>query len=217
MKDRSNNDQSHSKRFPHLINRIFVPITISTALFFSAASAQDTAGIDSLMALCIPISATGESVRAALPEAGWRVLGKPRAAEPVANLIASQMWHLAADSSPQKRLDLTGDYTNGVYASLGTAFLGLVFTRGDDVAMVLADGDSLSCIWAGPKSDALLARIEAIGGLPEAEGTVIGAKTQTVEAGGTDYSRIETYAFIARTDRAGPLPYAARLDRFPTQ
>jgi len=183
----------------------------------SLGSAQDSAGINTLMDLCIPISADGASARDGLRNAGWKELAKPEAAAPLANLIASQMWHLAADSSSERRLELTVDYTDGFYASLGNAMLGPIFTLEDQVAMVLEADGSLSCMWAGPKDDALLARIDAIGGFPAADGTVTAAKTQIVEFGSADYSRNETYAFIDSSDRAGQLPYAARLDRSPVQ
>lgn len=194
-----------------------IHLAVLCCAFANSSSAQEVSGIDTLMDLCIPISANGESVRQGLRDAGWAELNKPEAAAPLANLIASQMWHLEAGSPPQQRLDLTQDYTNGFYASLGNAMLGPIFTLGDQVAMVLAADDSISCMWAGPEDAALLAHIDAIGGFPAAEGTVTGAKTQTVEYGSADYSRIETYAYIDSADRVGPLPYAARLDRSPVQ
>ncbi len=186
-------------------------------LLAAPAAAQDAAGIDTLMELCIPLSATGASVRAALPDAGWRELGKSDAAAPLANLVASQMWFMESGVPAERQRALTQDYADAFYASLGNATLGPVFVRGDEVAMVLAVDDNISCIWAGPGDAALTARIEAIGGFPAADGTVTGARTQLVEAGGADYRRIETYARIDAADRTGPLPYAARLDRSPVE
>lgn len=200
-----------------MTRRLFISLSISTSLFVSAVNAQEIAGLDALMEICTPISATGESARAGLRDAGWQELSKPDAARPLANLIASQMWHLEAGASAQKRLDLTSDYINGFYASLGSPLIGPIFAHGDQVALVLADGDNLSCMWAGSESEALRARIDAIGGLPDIEGTVTGAKTQTVEVGEALYSRIESYAYITPADRNGPLPFAARLDRSPAQ
>ncbi|WP_166417048.1 hypothetical protein [Cochlodiniinecator piscidefendens] len=190
---------------------------ILCSIFTLPVSAQDVAGIDSLMDLCIPISATGASIRAGLPEAGWTKIDKVDAAEPLRNLVASQMWFLESASTPQQRLSLTSDYVNAFYASLGNSTLGPIFTFDDQVAMVLADDANISCIWAGPEDDALTDRINAVGDFPAADGTVTAARTQTVEAGGSDYTRIETYAFIAADERAGPLPFAARLDRSPVQ
>jgi len=181
------------------------------------AAAQDLSGIDMLMELCAPIAATGASVRAGLRDAGWTELAKPDAGAAVANLVASQMWHMESGVSSEQQLALTKDYTDGFFASLGNDMLGPIYVLGDEVAMVLAAEASVSCIWAGPDSDALKARIEAVGGFPAADGTVTGAKTQVVEAGGTEYRRIETYAYIEASDRAGPLPFAARLDRSPVQ
>lgn len=181
------------------------------------AAAQDAAGIDMLMELCTPIAASGASVRAGLRDAGWAELAKPDAGAAVANLVASQMWHMESGASTEQQLALTKDYTDAFYASLGNDMLGPIYALGDEVAMVLADGGNLSCIWAGPDSDALAARIAAVGGFPAADGTVTGAKTQIVEVAGTDYRRIETYAFIEASDRAGPLPFAARMDRSPAQ
>ena len=195
--------------------RLFLSVAVFGAIT-SAATAQDTAGINSLMDLCIPISATGASVRSGLRDAGWLEMNKPDAAPALANLIASQMWHLESGSTPQQRFDLTKSYTDAFYASLGNATLGPVYTFGEQVAMVLADGENISCIWAGPEDSDLLARIETIGSFPAVDGTVTAAKNQTVEVGGANYSRNESYAYIASSDRAGPLPYAARLDRSPT-
>ena len=190
------------------------------AVFCSLASsgfAQESAGINTLMDLCIPITADGESARAGLRRAGWTELSKPEAAAPLANLIASHMWHLAANAPSQGRIDLTDDYTDAFFASLGNAMLGPIFTLEDQVVMVLEADGNLSCMWAGSENDALLARIQEIGGFPAADGSVTAAKTQIVEFDSADYKRIETYAYIESTDRVGPLPYAARLDRSPVQ
>lgn len=199
-----------------MLRHILVPAALCGALA-APATAQDAAGIDTLMDLCIPISATGTSVRAGLRDAGWAELGKPDAAAPLGHLVASQMWFMEADGSPERRLALAQDYSDAFYASLGNDMLGPVYVLGDEVAMVLVSDDNISCIWAGPEDAAVKARIDAVGSFPAAEGTVTAARTQLVEAGGSDYRRIETYAFIDETERAGPLPYAARLDRSPVQ
>lgn len=195
------------------------PLLAAFAICATATSvaAQDGGqdGIDLLMQLCIPIPATGDSVRAGLRDAGWAELKKAEAAEPLANLVASQMWHLEAHSLPDERVSKTRDYTDAFFASLGNEMLGNVFSIGDQVALVLASGENISCVWAGPESPTLKRRIEAVGGFPKAEGTVTAALSQRVDYGPTGYRRIESYAFIEPVDRAGPLPYAARLDRSP--
>lgn len=194
-------------------NAILLASVCSTIAF--PAAARDAAGIDLLMELCTPIAATGESLRTGLNDAGWTMLEKADAGQAIASLVASQMWFMESAASTEQQLALTRDYIDAFYASYGSDFIGPVFTMGDQVAMVLASDDNISCIWAGPEDPALMARIDAVGGFPDAEGTVTAARTQVVEVGGRDHRRNETYAFIAASDRAGPLPYAARLDRSP--
>ena len=190
--------------------------SVCGALAFPA-SANDAAGIDVLMELCTPIAATGESLRAGLNDAGWTMLEKADAGQAIASLVASQMWFMESTASIDQQLALTKEYVDAFYASYGSDFIGPIFTMGEQVAMVLASDGNISCIWAGPEDPALMARIDAVGGFPDAEGTVTAARTQLVEVGGLDHRRVETYAFIEASDRGGPLPYAARLDRSPVQ
>ncbi|SFR47012.1 hypothetical protein SAMN04488005_2316 [Yoonia tamlensis] len=182
--------------------------------------AQAEAGIDTMMSLCIPISATGTSIRAGLTESGWTAQTPQSGLQARRDLIGSQMWSFFSDATPSQRLELVDDVVIAVGASMVDPNFAEIYTHEGEVVLILSQGPNISCLWVGPEDEAFDARVAAIGGFPMGvpeSTTTTAALTQTVEAGGSDWTRIENYARIDASDRTGPYPAAARLDRSPAQ
>lgn len=195
-----------------------LPILIGC--FAHPALAQDKAGIDTLMSLCTPISATGTSIRTGLAEAGWTAQTRQSGLQARRDLVGSQLWSFFADATPSQRLERVEDVVIAIGASMGDASFAELYTQEGEVVLILSQDPNISCLWVGPEDEAFAARVEAIGGFPvraNESTTTTAGRTQTVEAGGRDWTRIETYARIDESDRAGPYAAAARLDRSPVQ
>ena len=183
------------------------------------ALAQDSAGVDDMMAACAPISASSGSIRADLVGAGWSAETLQSGAQTLRDLLGSHMWSFAGGAPVADQLASIDQYYVAFVASLNDPAFGQIYARADGAIVVLSQGTNLSCFWAGEESDVFAERVAAVGGFPQAEDSDVttAALTQTVEFGASDWTRIESYAILTEEGRVGPYPAAARLDRSPVQ
>lgn len=194
-----------------------VALTVATPVL---ALAQDDAGLSSLMAACSPIAATGESIRADLSDAGWSAETVQSGIADMLDLIGSHMWSFMADAPVDAQLGAVNDVAVALRASLADPVFGEIYTRPGEVVVLLTQGVNISCFWAGGEGDIFAARVADVGGFPTPDApsaVTTASRIQTVEAGGQDWTRIESYAVLTEDGRAGPYPAAARLDRSPVQ
>ena len=172
-----------------------------------------------LMTACTPIGATGPDVRDTLIERGWISVEPDERLDRVRGLSGALLWFfypMLLDEERIENLDLVIDGLGRAADAETASLLGL----GDEVALILWNGDNLSCIWAGPQTEAVDRLASHIGGFPPSEGVTTAALSQTVEAGGRDWARRMS---VARTPVADlpadvadfAITDAARLDRSP--
>lgn len=195
-------------------------VLLLALLAANPSAAQNASGVDEIISLCHPISATGDSIRAGLRDAGWTAETRQSGAQAARDLVGSQMWSFTNDMTTDAQLAAVDELVFALNASLVDPAFGEIYTKPDEVVLLLTQGVNLSCLWVGNESDAFSARVAAIGGFPnvqEPSSVTTAGRNQTVEAGGADWIRLERYAILADNGRAGPYAAAARLDRSPAQ
>lgn len=189
-----------------------------------ACQAQETtvtppAEVAALMAACTPVTAAGPEIRDTLIERGWAPFADEDNLAAVQELSAAFLWSYYPYLLDEERVENFDVVVEGVGAAAQgetAALLGL----GDQVALILWNGENLSCMWAGPQSEDVDTLAAQLGGFIESDGVTTRAIDQTVEAGGREWARRMA---VARTpvadlpeevaDRA--VTDAARLDRAP--
>lgn len=175
--------------------------------------------VSALMAACTPTDAAGEDVVAGLRSRGWAEPDPSSQRAALMTLTAAHLWSFLPDRSAEMRPDLLDQMTDAVARALegDAAFL----TSGSELALILWDADSLSCLWAGPETDTVDTLAVQLGGpLPESTSTATRALNQRVEVGGRLWRR---QMAVARTPAeelpggvaAASVTDAARLDRSP--
>gem|GEM_PF-3886558 len=178
------------------------------------------AEVAALMSACTPIGTTGPDIRDTLIERGWVSFEPDDKLEGLQVLSAAILWSILPDSLPAERIANFDAATDAVSRAADGETASLL-RYGDQIAMLLWNGDNLSCVWAGPQSEAVDTLAVQVGGFPESDGVTTAALNQTVEAGGRDWARrmslgrtpvAELPAQVA--DRA--VTDAARLDRSPS-
>lgn len=181
-----------------------------------ACSEQET-GPAGLMEACAPIDATGESIGAALKDTGWE-METPSRGSALRDLVGSQMWSFAEGEPVEAQISGVDDLVFALKASLRDPVFGTLYARPDEVAVVLSQGENLTCLWVGGDSKTFHTRVKEVGGFPTIDtGSAVttASRTQMVEANGRNWTRIERYAQLTEKGREGPYPMAARLDRSP--
>jgi hypothetical protein len=200
---------------------------VAAAAFFlvpMTSCAQDItitppAEVAAFMAACTPVNAQGPDIRDAMMDRGWASFSPEDRLAGVQNLSAALLWSYypyLLDSERVENFGLVVDGVGGAADGETAALLGF----GEQIALILWNGDSLSCLWAGPQSEALDTLAVQLGGFIESDGVTTRAIDQTVEADGREWARRMA---VARTpvadlpaevaDRA--VTDAARLDRSP--
>lgn len=175
--------------------------------------------VSAFMAACTPVTAAGPDIRDMMTERGWSAFEDEDRLAAVQGLSAAFLWSYypyLLDSERVENFDVVVDGVGGAAAGETAALLGL----GDQIALILWNGENLSCMWAGPQSEAVDTLATQLGGFIESDGVTTRAIDQTVEAGGREWARRMA---VARTpvadlpeevaDRA--VTDAARLDRAP--
>jgi hypothetical protein len=197
-----------------MLRSVLLALSIVAA---QSAAAQDALGVGDVMAACTPTGASGPSIRAELTAAGWTAQTPQNGRQDLRDLLGSHVWGIASDTPLEDQPALIDLYVPAFVASLNDPEFGQIYTRQGAVAVILSQGVNLSCFWAGPESATFAAQVESIGGFPQAQDSSVtsATRTQTVEAGGQDWTRIESYATLTQDGRIGPDPAAARLDRSP--
>jgi hypothetical protein len=176
--------------------------------------------VSALMSACTPISAMGPDVRDTLMERGWAEFSPEERLEGVQALSAALLWSILPNSAQSERIERFDAVTDAVQRAADGETASLL-QFGDQIAMLLWNGDNLSCVWAGPQTEAVDTLAVQIGGFPESDGVMTAALNQTVEAGGRDWARRMSLARTPVADLpaqvAGQaITDAARLDRSPS-
>lgn len=177
------------------------------------------AEVAAFMAACTPVNAEGPGIRDTMVDRGWAPFAPEDRLAGVQGLGAALLWSYYPYLLDSERVENFGLVVDGVGAAADgetAALLGF----DDQVALILWNGDNLSCLWAGPQSEALDRLATQLGGFIESDGVTTRAIDQTVEAGGREWARRMA---VARTPVADlPLEVAgravtdaARLDRSP--
>ena len=208
---------------PHRRGRTILHLAFVCAVPLGLAGpalAQDASGATTVMNACRPIAATGATIRADLTGAGWMAVTPGNGAGDLRDLVGSHMWSFTDSAPAADQFGLVNDYVVALTASLNNPEFGQIYTRDGQVSVVLNQGENISCFWPGSDDAAFLAQVGTIGGFPgpaDAAPPVTARIDQTVEAGGRDWRRVESYARLSEDTRAGPYPAAATLGRSPFQ
>ncbi|MCW1932676.1 hypothetical protein [Pararhodobacter zhoushanensis] len=175
--------------------------------------------VSALMADCTPTTAQGAEIVAGLRARGWVDPDTAERRATLTTLAAAHLWSFLPDRTPEAQIELLGPLTDAVERALDGG--GALLTKGDERALILWDGDSLSCLWAGPQTQAVDTLAVQLGGpLPASEGSTTRAINQRLEAGGRNWQRRMA---VGRTPVTALPPVAvaqaitdaARLDRSP--
>ena len=189
------------------------------ALLAMPAHAQEGGSAASLISACAPIAATGGSIRADLTATGWDALPVANADFAIRAVVAAHIWGFAPEATSDDYPGLITQYVPAFRASLNDPVFGQVYTQDGAAAIVLSQGENISCFWAGSVTEDFTAQVATIGALPgdPAAEKRTASRNQTVEAGGRDWTRIESYAILQGAAQSGPYGASARLDRSPMQ
>ena len=196
-----------------------IALVLTSGLGLSA-HAQDASGVGTVMAACQPIMADGATIRTDLSSAGWVTQDTQSGAGDLRDLVGSQMWAFMNTAPSSDHLSEVDAFVSALTASLNDLEFGQIYTHDGQVAVVLSQGENISCFWIGPDDDIFRNQVETIGGFPgpaDGPSPVTARKDQTVEFAGRDWRRVESYASLSEETRAGPYPAAALLGRSPAQ
>jgi len=175
--------------------------------------------VSALMAACTPTDAQADAVISGLRERGW---SEPEASDQRAALISltgAHLWSFLPGRSAEEQHDALAGLTDRVAGALPAN--GTLLTLGEEKALILWNGEGLSCLWAGPETSTIDTLAVQLGGpLPESTGATTRAINQRVEAGGRMWRRQmavgRTPATVLPPALAGAaITDAARLDRWP--
>ncbi|SNS74544.1 hypothetical protein [Antarctobacter heliothermus] len=175
--------------------------------------------VSALMAACTPTTAQGAAIRDGLVARGWAEVPEDKRRAALAAFSAAHMWsflpnYLSADrvANFEPLTDAVESAANGADA----AFL----ASGDQYALILWNGDNLSCIWAGQQSDSIDTLAVQLGGFPHSDRVTTRAIDQRLEEQGRSWTRRMSVGRTPVPDLPPSvaetgLTDAARLDRSP--
>lgn len=175
--------------------------------------------VSALMAACTPIEAQGPAIHDQMVERGWTPVPSGEQSAIIPAFSAALFWSFMPDLPPTAREANFDRLIAGVTGAVNSGTSSFLSNNGEYV-LLLWNGDSLSCIWAGPQTDAIDTLAVQLGGFPASDGVTTAGMQQRVEAGGRDWARGMS---VGRTPVAD-LPAAvagsaitdsARLDRSP--
>lgn len=175
--------------------------------------------VSALMAACTPIDAQGPAIRDHMMERGWTSVPSEDQATVIPAFSAALFWSFMPDLPPTAREANFDRLIAGVTGAVNSETSSFLSHNGEYV-LLLWNGDSLSCIWAGPQTDAIDTLAVQLGGFPASDGVTTAGLQQRVEAGGREWARGMS---VGRTP-VDDLPSAvsgstitdsARLDRSP--
>ncbi|WP_394692047.1 hypothetical protein [Hyphobacterium sp.] len=175
--------------------------------------------VSALMAACTPIDAQGPAIRDHMMERGWMPVPVEDRDAIIPAFGAALFWSFMPNLPPDARDDNFDRLVAGVTGAASSENASFLSHNGEYV-LLLWNGDSLSCIWAGPQTDAIGTLAVQLGGFPESDGVATAGIQQRVEAGGREWARGMS---VGRTP-VDDLPAAvagstitdsARLDRSP--
>tara|TARA_R110002096_G_scaffold89792_7_gene204128 strand:- start:683 stop:1231 length:549 start_codon:yes stop_codon:yes gene_type:complete len=175
--------------------------------------------VAALMTACTPVDVQGPAIRDGLLGRGWLPVSMEDRRNHLAAFGAAHFWSFMPGLPPadrEARFDYLIDGVEGAASTEGSSFLEF----DGEYALLLWNGDSLSCIWAGPQTRAIDTLAVQLGGFPQSDGVATAAVDQRVEAGGREWARRMSVGRTpvsdlpaAVSDRA--ITDAARLDRSP--
>ena len=199
---------------PVLLAMAMAPPLMAQQITVTAAPA-----VSALMAACTPIDAQGPAIRDQMMERGWTPVAPEDQSAVIPAFSAALFWSFMPNLPPTARegnFDQLVAGVTGAANSEGASFL----SDENEFILILWNGDSLSCIWAGPQTEVIDTLAVQLGGFPESDGVATAGIQQRVEAGGRDWARGMS---VGRTP-VEDLPEAvagsgitdsARLDRSP--
>ncbi|PWE27636.1 hypothetical protein C4N9_16510 [Pararhodobacter marinus] len=203
------------------------PLSLALSILLYGASTPALAQItitpppevSALMAACTPTEAQPDAIVAGLRGRGWSEPDTAGRRPALTALTAAHLWSFLPDHPAEAQIGLLGQLTDAVEGALQEN--GAFLTLGNEQALILWDGESLSCLWAGPETGTVDTLAVQLGGpFPESPSTVTRRLSQRVEAGGRNWRRqmavARTPAEALPPDVAGAAAIdAARLDRSP--
>ncbi|MBI1237214.1 MAG: hypothetical protein GC188_11075 [Alphaproteobacteria bacterium] len=175
--------------------------------------------VSTLMAACTPVDAQGPVIRDQMMERGWTPVPSGDHSAVIPAFSAALFWSFMPDLPPAAREDNFDRLIAGVTGAVNSGTSSFLSHNGEYV-LLLWNGDSLSCIWAGPQTGAIDTLAVQLGGFPASDGVMTAGMQQRVEADGREWARGMS---VGRTP-AEDLPAAvagsaitdsARLDRSP--
>lgn len=208
-----------------ILRTTIFPISVLTAVGLAPGldarqiTMTPPAEVAALMVACTPIDAQGPTIREELIARGWASVPEDERRAGLAAFGAAHFWSFMPGLAPANR-EASFDYlvngVEGAASSDNAAFLGF----NGEFALLLWNGDSLSCIWAGPQTGAIDTLAVQLGGFPESDGTATASIDQRVEAGGRDWARRMSVGRTPVQDlpasvAGSGITDAARLDRSP--
>jgi hypothetical protein len=194
-----------------------ITATLCSVPTASAGNGEDQHNVRQVMELCGDPVATGASVREALVASGWLEVAPSARSAVLRELVAAHIWSLLPDEGPgnkpennEKLLRVVTKVADGINGSV-------LMAEDDQHALLLWNGESLSCFWAGRRNQVSDFLVTSIGGFPQSPGIAIKTHTQTFDTDGRRWKRRVAFARIPPGESLGRLEDAARLDRAPQQ
>lgn len=193
-------------------------LSVASALFATpalSAGAEGRLGLGQLMDLCEPLTTTGPDVRDAMAANGWTETAPDARREVLRDLVAAHLWSFLPDFAPKKRRDafdrLLGGVTRAANGETGT-----VLAKEDGQrALLLWNGENLSCLWAGPRSEETDLLAGSLGGFPETDGTAVTSRVRMEDIDDRRWRRRTAFARIPKSESLGPLEDSALFERAP--
>lgn len=202
-----------------LVVPVFIVIAMAPPLKAQQITVTAAPEVSALMAACTPVDAQGPVIRDQMMERGWTPVPSGDQSAVIPAFSAALFWSFMPDLPPAAREDNFDRLIAGVTGAVNSGTSSFLSHNGEYV-LLLWNGDSLSCIWAGPQTGAIDTLAVQLGGFPDSDGVATAGMQQRVEAGGREWARGMS---VGRTP-VDDLPAAvagsaitdsARLDRSP--
>lgn len=202
-----------------LVVPVLIVIAMAPPLMAQQITVTPAPEVSALMAVCTPVDAQGPTIRDHMIERGWTPVPADDQSAVIPAFSAALFWSFMPDLPPSAREANFDQLIAGVTGAVNSETSSFLSHNGEYV-LLLWNGDRLSCIWAGPQTDAIDTLAVQLGGFPASDGVTTAGMQQRIEAGGRDWARGMS---VGRTPVAD-LPAAvagsaitdsARLDRSP--
>ncbi|GJL97165.1 MAG: hypothetical protein DHS20C06_09820 [Hyphobacterium sp.] len=197
----------------------FAGISTTAPVAAQEITVTPPAEVAALMAACTPIDSQGPTIAEYMIERGWVPVASEDQSASIPAFSAALFWSFMPDIPPDAReanFDRLIAGVTGAVDSETSSFL----SYNDEYVLLLWNGDSLSCIWAGPQSDAIDTLAVQLGGFPDSDGVATAGMRQRVEAGGREWARGMAVGRtpaedLPRSVAGSGMTDSARLDRSP--